>query len=153
MADNAKFSFTTFWETIMDGKEIAATNWSSNDIPNQGPSHSKKDDDWKKGFEPSHQASEMRVLACSKLPTGNAMAPIADVRKFQSILVKTPTHLRYKVTTRSAACETTQVDECWDIYSTDVGTQIAVRHSYKLVVHQKANFIVQSQIEKNMTKA
>jgi hypothetical protein len=34
MADNAKFSFTTFWETIMDGKEIAATNWSSNDIPN-----------------------------------------------------------------------------------------------------------------------
>ncbi len=50
MQDQAPLGWIEFWMKVMKVKEASATNWSPDDIPNQGKDHSRPDDNFRECY-------------------------------------------------------------------------------------------------------
>jgi hypothetical protein len=74
----------------MDGKETTSTNWSTENIPNQGKNHSRADDNFKACFS-GQTATLMRCVSGTVVIKGIPMVNEAKVKLFQSIFERTKT--------------------------------------------------------------
>lgn len=81
MNDNSNHNFITFWRDALMGKDISATQWSSQDIPNQGKTHSRPDDNFRQCY-PGQSALFMRVIGATLPVKGVPMVKEAIVKKF-----------------------------------------------------------------------
>jgi len=50
LQDQAPLGWIELWMKIMKVKEASATNWSPDDIPNQGKDHSRPDDNFRECY-------------------------------------------------------------------------------------------------------
>ena len=88
LADGSKLNWVSFWLESMQGKETMATEWSPNEIPNQGKQHSRPDDNFKICY-PGYNASLMRCIGATLPIKGVPMVSEAKVKKFQAIFERT----------------------------------------------------------------
>jgi hypothetical protein len=130
LSDGSKFNWVPFWQEVMQARDTMATEWSSNEIPNQGKQHSRPDDNFKSCY-PGQNASLMRCIGATLPIKGVPMVTEAKVKKFQAIFERTNTSIRLKVVTRSSGtpgAESVQAEECWDVMAlNETSNEVAVR--------------------------
>ncbi len=88
LADGSKLNWVSFWLEAMQGKETMATEWSPNEIPNQGKQYSRQEDNFKICY-PGQNASLMRCIGATLPIKGVPMVSEAKIKKFQAIFERT----------------------------------------------------------------